>query len=264
MSWAQPGAGLQDCPKEAEGHELVRAIEHCTELILSGRLSPAELAEKYTDRGLAHHKRKDYERAIQDYDHAIALTPKDNAPFIGRANAYQEKRQYDRALADYETAALLGPTPGIERSRAFLFFYLGRMTQSAESFERYLKSHPEDVAAVLFRYLAEAKIGNSLAAARDLEADAAKITSRGWPLPVIDFYLGRMDEKAIFAAADSGDPKLRNDRICLANFHTGQSRLFRAYLNGAIPLLRAAVKDCPSHGHESHAAASELHRLGRE
>jgi lipoprotein NlpI len=144
-----------------------------------------------------------------------------------------------------------------------LFFYLGHMTQSAEMFEKHMKSNPDDAWVILFRYLVEAKIGNSLAAARDLEVDATKLNERRWPAPIIDFHLGRIDEKAMFAAASDSDPKMKNEKTCAANFHAGESRLFRAQVSAAIPLLRAAEKDCPSHFYESHGASTELKRLGQ-
>jgi lipoprotein NlpI len=182
---------------------------------------------------------------------------------VRRAHAHQENRQYEGALADYEEAAQIDPKFAFERSKGFLFFYLGRMTQSAEMFERHIKSNPDDARVMLFRYLVEAKIGNALAAARDLEADAAKLEARRWPAPIIDFHLGRIDEKTMLAAANDPDPQLKNEKVCAANFHAGESRLFRGQVEAAIFLLRAAEKNCPSHSYESHGASTELKRLGQ-
>jgi lipoprotein NlpI len=242
------------------------AIDHCAQLIESGRLSDQDLAIHYKNRGLAFYKKKDYDRAIQDYHRAIQLRPNDGSSLASRADAYQEKRQYERALADYEAAAQVDPSLDVDRSKGFLFFYMGRMTQSAETFERYMNSQsPQDVSVILFRYLAEAKIGNALMAARALESDAAKFTQHGWPAPLLDFHLGKIDEKAMFAAAHDPDPKLEHEKTCVANFHAGAARLFRAYVSGAIALLRAAAaKDCPSEVYESHAASTELQRLGQK
>jgi lipoprotein NlpI len=215
-------------------------------------------------RGWASENRRDYDQAIRDYDRALSLQPNYGPAIVRRAGAYQENRQYEQALADYETATELDPKFTAERSKGFLFFYLGRMTRSAETFEKYMKSHPEDAAVILFRYLAEAKIGNPLTAVRELEADAAKLKERSWPAPIIDFHLGRIDEKAMFVAANDPDPKKRSEKTCAANFHAGEARLFRAQLTAAIALLRAAEKDCPSHLYEAHGASTELKRLGQK
>jgi tetratricopeptide (TPR) repeat protein len=263
-SWAQPNDDLEKCTTEGEGSHFDLAIDFCTGAIQSEQLPDEDLAIAFNNRGLAYYKKKDYDRAIQDYDRAIGLQLNYGAAFARRAEAYQEKREYERALADYEAATQVDRNLGSERSKGFVFFYLGRMTQSAEMFEKQMKSDPEDIRAILFRYLAETKIGNALIAARELEAQAARLRERSWPAPVIDFHLGKIDEKAMFAAANDPDPKIKNERTCVANFHAGESRLFRAYISGAIPLLRAAVKDCPPELHESHGASTELQRLGQK
>jgi lipoprotein NlpI len=304
------------CAAETEPNDFDLSIDYCTQAIQKGELSDQELAILFSNRGLAYYNKKDYERAVQDYDQAIrlglidadlfyrrglealrlnadnaaawykrgwayefkkdydqairdydraiSLQPRDGLAFIRRANALQEKRLYERALADYEAATELEPKFALERSKGFLFFYLGRMTQSAEMFEKYLKANPNDTWVMLFRYLVEAKIGNALAAARELEKDAAGLKERRWPAPVIDFHLGRIDEKAMFAAANDPDQNIRNEKVCAANFHAGEARLLRAQVSAAIPLLRTAEKDCPSHFYESHGASTELKRLGQK
>jgi tetratricopeptide (TPR) repeat protein len=329
-SWAESNDNAKSCVGEAEHNNLDLAIDYCTRAIQSGQLSGEDLAITFNNRGLAHHDKKDYDRAIhdydqaiglglnnadlfyhrglvyfekndfnhaiqdfdqslkldpdnlvvlqrrgwayennkdydqaiRDYDRAISLQPNYGPVLIRRANVFQEKRQYEQALADYEAAAQVDPQFASDRSKGFLLFYLGRMTQSAEMFEKYIKAQPDDIWVILFRYLAEAKIGNALAAARELERDAANLKERRWPRPIIDFHIGRIDEKAMFAAANDPDPKTRNEKICAANFHAGEARLFRAHITAAIDLLRAAEKDCPPHLYQSHGASTELKRLG--
>jgi lipoprotein NlpI len=287
---------VNKCAVEAERNDLDLAIDHCTAAIQLTEISDQELAAAFNQRGFAYYKKKDYDRAIEDYDQAIRLgladadcfyrrglayfekndydraiegfdealkrNPSHGPALIRRAKAYEAKRRYEQALADYEAATQADPKFNAERDKGFLFFYLGRMTQSAEMFETYTKSNPDDTWVILFRYLAEAKIGNALAAARDLEVDAANLKERRWPAPIIDFHLGRIDEKAMFAAANNPDPKMKNEMTCAANFHAGESRLFRAQVSAAIPLLRAAEKGCPSNFYESHGASTELKRLG--
>jgi tetratricopeptide (TPR) repeat protein len=330
-SWAGSSDDPKKCATSTEPNDFDLAIDHCTAAIQSAELSDQELAVVFNHRGFAYYKKKDYDRAIEDYnqairlgltdadcfyrrglayfekndynraiqgfDEALKLNP-DNAAIlqsrgwayeskndydqairdydraislqssygptlIRRAKAYEAKRQYEQALADYEAATQADPKFASERAKGFLFFYLGHMTQSAEMFEKHIKSNPDDAWVILFRYLVEAKIGNSLAAARDLEVDAAKLKERRWPAPIIDFHLGRIGEKAMFAAANDSDPKMKNEKTCAANFHAGESRLFRAQVSAAILLLRAAEKDCPSHFYESHGASTELKRLGQ-
>ena len=248
----------------AETNDFDLSIHYCTGAIESAQLSDQELATALSNRGLAYFNKRDYDRSIRDYDRAISLQPNDGPTLARRASALLATRQYERALADYDAAKQIDPKIVSERAQGFLFFYLGRMTQSAETFEKYMQSHPDDMGVVLFRYLVEAKIGNALAAARELELDAAKLKERPWPAPIIDFHLGKIDEKAMFAAASDPDPRKQREKICAANFHAGEARLLRANVTVAISLLRAADKDCPSHLYESHGASTELKRLGQK
>lgn len=263
-SWSESSEDAKNCASAAEASHFDLAIDLCTAAIQAGQATDQDLAMSYNNRGFAYFKKSDYDRAIQDYDRAIGLQSTLATAFVGRADAYQEKRQYERALADYEAAAQLDSTFHLERAKGFLLFYLGRMSQSAATFEQYMKSDPADVRVVLFRYLAEAKIGNVQGAARELEAEAAKLKQRGWLAPIIDFHLGKIDEKTMLAAANDPDPKIKQAKTCVANFHAGEQRLFRAYISGAITLLRAAAKDCPSQLYESHGASTELQRLGQK
>jgi lipoprotein NlpI len=262
-SWSESNDEPKNCTSAAEGNQYI-AIDLCTGLIQAGQLSDQDLAVSYNNRGLAYYMNRDYDRAINDFDQAIGLQSTLATAFLRRADAHQAKRQYEHALADYETAAQLDANFRVDRARGFVLFYLGRMSQSAETFEQYMKSGPTDAGAILFRYLAEAKIGDVHGAARELEADAAKLKQRGWPAPIIDFHLGRIDEKAMFAAANDPDPKINTEKICAANFHAAERRLFRAYISGALTLLRAAAKDCPPQLAESHGATTELQRLGQK
>jgi len=78
---------------------------------------------------------------------------------------------------------------------------------------------------------------------------------------VIDYYLGMIDEKRLYAGADDTDPKTRSEQLCEANFYTGELKLLKNAPNEARPLLRAAQKDCPPTFYESHGASAELKRL---
>ncbi len=51
----------------------------------------------------------EYDRAIADYDKAIALKPKYADFYNNRGIAYDKKGEYDRAIADYDKAIALNP-----------------------------------------------------------------------------------------------------------------------------------------------------------
>ena len=66
-------------------------------------------AIEYYNRGNAYLSEGDLDRAIADYDQAIALDPEDAKAYFHRGLAYARKGDLDRAIADYDQAIVLDP-----------------------------------------------------------------------------------------------------------------------------------------------------------
>ncbi len=65
------------------------------------------LASIYSSRGDAYHSLEDYQRAVADYDCAIALNSSNADFYFRRGNAYRHLKDYQRAVADYDCAIAL-------------------------------------------------------------------------------------------------------------------------------------------------------------
>ena len=63
-----------------------------------------------TNRGDAYQARKDYDRAIADYDAALKLDPKFQRAYNNRGAAWRGKGDRARALQDYAEAVRLDPS----------------------------------------------------------------------------------------------------------------------------------------------------------
>jgi lipoprotein NlpI len=84
-------------------------IEACTAVIQSGKLSGQQLASAYNNRGIAYGRKRDFDRAIADYNEAINLDPKHVSAYNNRGVAYDRKGDFDRAIADYNETINLDP-----------------------------------------------------------------------------------------------------------------------------------------------------------
>jgi tetratricopeptide (TPR) repeat protein len=72
-------------------------IVACTTIISSGLQTTTEkLARTFNDRGVAYVDKREYDRAIEDFDQAIKLDPNYALAFNNRGIAYADKGQYDR------------------------------------------------------------------------------------------------------------------------------------------------------------------------
>src|SRR5215210_4873775 len=64
----------------------------------------------YANRGFAHERKGDLNRAIADYTEAVRLAPSDGAVYTNRGRAFEKKKgELDRAIADYTEAIRLSP-----------------------------------------------------------------------------------------------------------------------------------------------------------
>ncbi len=89
--------------------EYDKAISDYNEAI---RLDPNN-AWPYNRRGIAHDDKKEYDLAISDYSEAIRLSPSYVEAYSNRGNAYNDKGEYDKAISDYNDAIRLNPNYAI-------------------------------------------------------------------------------------------------------------------------------------------------------
>jgi lipoprotein NlpI len=219
-------------------------------------------AAAFNNRGNAFRLLENYDRAIQDFDKAIGLNPKYALAFSNRGHAFNGTQQYERGLADFETALGLVSSSANQLRMGRQLFFLGRFVESAEISARAVQSSPESKYAILWLYLAQAKSAGLPTASETLTANAAKIVDQKWPSPVIEFYRGKIDQKLLYAAADDPDPQRKAEQVCEANFYIAEVKMLDGATGDAIPLLKAAVQDCPRTFNEFHGARTELKRLG--
>jgi len=81
-----------------------RRIRGCTQIIDRGDATPNYIAGAYEARGLAYHRKRDYDRAIADFDKAIEINPEEVGFHISKGIVYVEKRDRERAIAAFRKA----------------------------------------------------------------------------------------------------------------------------------------------------------------
>ena len=117
-------------------HPDIRIIA-CTRNINSGRFTGQNLAQAFTNRGLAYKRKGLWDKAIADYDEAIRLKPDLAETFINRGTAYYYKGQFDRAIRDYDEAIRLKPDNAqVFADRGLSYEKKGELTQALRDFKR--------------------------------------------------------------------------------------------------------------------------------
>jgi lipoprotein NlpI len=233
-----------------------RAIADYNEAI---RLDP-KYALAYRNRGNAYKDKHDYDRAVADYTEAIRLNPQDAKAYARRGVAYRDKGDNDRAIADFSEAIGLDPRNDAHyarRGRAYL--YSGDPAKAFADMNYAAELDPKDAYNALWLDI----IGHRGAIPSRLSAAVSKIDMATWPGPVIRLFLGQLTPAALLAAADDPDPAKKRDKLCEANFYSGEMALRQQAKDEATRLFRVAGSDdCKKVDPEWRAAHAELRALG--
>jgi tetratricopeptide (TPR) repeat protein len=103
------GSATSDDPTVCLNGSADAAIAACTRLIATGTKSATELALAYSYRGLHLIEKREYDRALADYNTATKLNPNNSLPYSGRGIIYLERGDFDRAIVAMTEAIRLAP-----------------------------------------------------------------------------------------------------------------------------------------------------------
>jgi tetratricopeptide (TPR) repeat protein len=100
-------------------------------------------ADYYVNRGNAFADKKEYDRAIADYDKAIELDPQNAYAYNGRADTLREAGKPAQGLPDAERALQLDPNNAeFWDTRAQIFAALGRKQEAIADYRRAVELDP--------------------------------------------------------------------------------------------------------------------------
>jgi len=198
-------------------------------------------------------------------DAEISVHPNRPEGYFARAALSLAAGQYAAATADCDIAIELevtGMRIGIRDRSAWESFDAGRFQEVIDNLGNNSGKAAAQPYTLLLLHLARAKLGRD-----DTQDLAHAVDSTGqteWPAPVLAFYLGRIDQKQLFAAAGAGpNRKERKGQLCEANFYAGEAAGLHGQTSEARDLFDAAVDDCPPTFFEARAAGSERARLAK-
>jgi len=92
---------LESC-RQAE--DMDRRLIGCTKIIQDRSTSKEVLVAAYNNRGMAYRGKREYDRAIADFNEAVRLNPKYALAFANRAAVHFDRNEYDRAITDLDKA----------------------------------------------------------------------------------------------------------------------------------------------------------------
>ncbi len=190
----------------ANGPDPDAQISACTVVLRSGYVD-REWA--FNNRGDAHARKGDYDRAIRDYDQAIWIRSSYAIAYNNRGAAYENKNEYERAIRDYDRAgklkrntaayqnnrcwirgvlnrdlntaldlcnlalALAPKDAAAFDSRGFVYFRLGALPQARADYDAALAIEPRLASSLLMRGIVKLRAGDNAGAGADIAAAKA-------------------------------------------------------------------------------------------
>src|SRR5438876_1280485 len=129
-----------------------------------------ESDENLVNRGIEKAKNGDLDGAIADFDHAIELNPKDDAPYYNRAQAKRLKKDTAGAIADYTRAIELGSTnPAAYNNRGNARAENNDRDGAIADYTRAIELKPDYARAYYNRAMVKKEKGDATGAAADFK-----------------------------------------------------------------------------------------------
>jgi tetratricopeptide (TPR) repeat protein len=151
------------------------AIDACTRLIASKRFSGHELAVLLNDRGLLFYRSGDPQRALADYDEALAADSGLGTAFYNRGLALTQTGKIDQAILAFGRAGELVPDrAAMWQSRGVAYFMKEDFTRAIADLNRAISLDANAATAWAYRGAALARSDNLKQGASDL-AEAVRL-----------------------------------------------------------------------------------------
>lgn len=219
------------------------------------------LVNAYRGRAIAQKDLNHYELALADYNKAILLDTTSAATYNNRGFTLQLMGDYERSIQDFNHAVVLNPQlTAAYRNRARSQFFLGHFLEASADFRAGPYVPSANAYGPLWSYIASQRIGG--ADTLELTTQLTAIDLNVWPGAVAKFYLGRISEKELMAAAADPDTLLQRNRQCAASYYLGEYLLWQKppRVAESKSRFREATENCPSTLIESIAAKADLGR----
>jgi murein DD-endopeptidase MepM/ murein hydrolase activator NlpD len=132
--------------RRCEGHTGVsfeEQIRACTK-VLAAKPSRLRLAVAYFNRGWALNLSGRYDRALADFDKAIAIEPDFEQAFRSKGDAFRRKGMIKQAIAEFDRAIKIKPDYATAfADRALAYQALGKVDQALQDFDKAIALLPD-------------------------------------------------------------------------------------------------------------------------
>ena len=147
-----------------------QTIQGCNAVVVSNKETPEDKGNALANRGLAYKNKGQLDRALDDYNEAVRLSPNTSNNYNLRGSGYDAVKQYDRAILDYDQALKLDPKSSTAyNNRGLAYVHLGQFDRGIQDYTQAIKLNPLYVTAYNNRGLAYKQKGEPDLAKADFD-----------------------------------------------------------------------------------------------
>ena len=136
-----------------------------------------------------------YPEAFAAYDRLTEQLPSNAFAWNGRGLAAFNLERFDEALNSFRQASTMTPNGYHFESLAWTYMCRGEFNEAAQSAKRanllYTREGEQTLYPLLLAYFAHLEDGDAENARRTLDYSLANLPRTGWPLPVLNFIVGK-------------------------------------------------------------------------
>jgi len=169
----------------------------------------------YNNRGYSYQQMHDTKNALKDYDRAIELNPNIASPYNNRGLLNYDREEFEKAIVDFKKAIELDPRMLHPRMNLGLaYMELGRVRDALAAFDAGLALSPMEPDLLINRGFARLTVADYAGAEADFE-DAKKYApadpAARWGLALVYRQLGHADksDEEIKKAAELGSEEAK-------------------------------------------------------
>jgi lipoprotein NlpI len=219
------------------------AIARLSEVIQRVKITDAQRAELFYDRGVLYDSVGLRSLARLDFSHALQLKPTlvDAYNFLGIH--LTQVQEFSQAYEQFDSALDLEPTHEYAYlNRGIALYYGGRPQLAALDFKSFHSKKKDDPYRLLWLYLTEYKIDVELAK-KSLKERSQFVSDRTWAKQVIYLYLGDISQQNFISELTKGvtSNKELTDRLCEAYFYLGKYNQMLGYLNASANFFKLSL-----------------------
>ncbi|WP_445776791.1 lipoprotein NlpI [Shewanella sp.] len=218
---AEETAGQMIVAPVMPDYKMEVTLAKLNEILATMELTDEQRARFHYDRGVIYDSVGLRLLARIDFHQAIKLQPDlaDAYNFLGIY--YTQEGEFDSAYEAFD--GVLELSPGYDYAylnRGIALYYGERYQLAVEDMQAFLARDPSDGYRVLWLYLMSSAVDKNQALA-DLALQRQQLNNDDWASVLVDFYLGKLNQEQVFAAAKVGltQPKEYAERLCEAYFY---------------------------------------------